>query len=59
MNTRQINEFNELARQNTDKPGKIRNAAAMKIVYDLSRARTWEVEQGSATAVIDPDVVQL
>jgi hypothetical protein len=32
LNTRRNNEFNDLPRQNTDKSGKIRNAAAMKIV---------------------------
>jgi hypothetical protein len=61
LNARQINEFNDLARQNTDKSGKIRNAAAMKIVQNLSRATTrkWEFEQASAMGVIDTDVIQL
>jgi hypothetical protein len=40
LNTRQIKEFNDLARQNVDKSGKIRNAAAMKTVHKFSKART-------------------
>jgi hypothetical protein len=58
LNTRRINEFNDLTRQNAENSGKIRNTAAMKIVHNLSRAKasTQEFEQASATEVINPDV---
>jgi hypothetical protein len=61
LNTHLINEFNDLARQNTDNSGKPRNAAAIRILQNLSRARakSREFEQASATGVIDPDVIQL
>jgi hypothetical protein len=51
LNTKHISEFNDLARQNTHNTGRIRNTAAMKIVHNLSRARTRtrKFEQASAT----------
>jgi transposase-like protein len=61
LNINHISNFNDLARQNTDNSGKIRNAAAMKIVQVLNSAKTttWTVEQLSATRPIGRGSVQL